>query len=160
MGRAGHERERAVADRVDHGVQVLGVADALLRVVERAQAARVALDGRFGAPELVDLAHREDVRARGVARRLGERDDEAHDGLALAQLDDVARLERDLAAVVLVERDAALAAHHRRAVRRPEIAQQVPLVARDDVRVLARDVLVGQHHVVARGAAQPDQPRR
>ena len=35
-------------------------------------------------------------------------DDQAHDGVALAQLDDVARLERDLAAVVLVERDAPL----------------------------------------------------
>ena len=68
----GHERERAVADGVDHRVEVLGVADALLRVVERAQAARVALDGRFGAPELVDVADRQDVRAGGVSRRLGE----------------------------------------------------------------------------------------
>jgi hypothetical protein len=90
----------------------------------------------------------------------GEGDDEAHDGVALAQLDHVSGLERDLAAVVLVQRDPALTAYYRRTVRRPEVAQQVPLVARDDVRVLPRDVLVRQHHVVARGAPQADKSRR
>ena len=55
----------------------LGAADALLRVVERAQPAGVALDGRLGAAELVDLAHRDDARVVVVV--LGDRDREAHD---------------------------------------------------------------------------------
>jgi hypothetical protein len=53
---------------MDHCVQVLGVADALLRVVKRAQAAGVALDGRFGSPQLVDVPDRKDVRSGRVWR--------------------------------------------------------------------------------------------
>ncbi len=137
----------------------LGVADALLRVVERAEAAGVALDRRFGASELLEGPYREDVRAGGVLRRLGEGDREPDDAFALAELDDVARLERKLAAVAVVERDAALPAHHRGAVRRLVVAQEVA-VPRDDARVLARDVFVGEHDVVALGAPEADEARR
>ncbi len=160
MGRSGHEGERAVADRLHHAVQVLRVPDALLRVVETPEPARVALDGGLGAPQLVDVAHREDVRAGRLVRGLREGDHEAHDRLALAELHDVARLERHLPAIALVELDPALTADDGRAVGRSEIAQQVALVARYDARVLARHVLVGQHHVVAGRASEPDEPRR
>ncbi len=153
---ARHQDERAGADRVDHVAQLLGRPDALLHVVERAQAAVVALDGRLRAPELVDLAHREDARlAAGVVR---DRDRKADHAFAGAQLDDVSVRERHLAAVRLVEYDAAPAPDHRGAVGRPQVAQDVPVAREHDHRVLARHVLVRQDDVSAVRPPDADDP--
>ncbi len=80
MRGARHESERRVADRDEHVVQVGRSADALLRVVESAEAARVALDRRFGASELVERAHREDARV--LLRVVGEGHGDLHDAIA------------------------------------------------------------------------------
>ena len=150
--RAGQERERAVADGDQDVVHVLGGADVLLRLVEDAQAAHVALDRRLRGAELVDLAHRQDAGV-AVGGGLADRHGEAHDAVAPAQLDDVARLERDLAAVRVVQRDAPLGAHHGGAVGRAQVAQHVLCAAEGDAGVLARDQLVAQDDVVAGRAA-------
>jgi hypothetical protein len=93
-------------------------------------------------------------------RAAPERDRDPDDRVALPELDDVSRLERELAAVALVEADALLAADDGRAVGRLEVAEEVALFARDDSRVLPRDVFVGEYEVVPGRAPDPDHPGR
>jgi hypothetical protein len=140
-----HEREARVGDRHDDLVQVARRADRLLRRVQLAHRAGVALDAALGGRQVVDLANRDDARV--LLDLQGEREERA--ALARAELDLVAVLQRYFARDRVVHRDARIAADDVRAVRRALVAQQILFAVEEDLRVLAGDEVVPDDDVVA-----------
>ena len=149
--------ERRVRDGDEDVVQVAGGADLLLRVVEVAKSARVALDDRFVRNELVDLA---DCHDAGVVRIVADRHFDRDHLIARPELDDVARRERALTPVRVVEHRTFGAAHDRCPVPRAIVGQDVPFAHVRDARVIARDVLVVEAKVAVGRASDANDVRR
>ena len=130
-----NEAEGRVADGHEHVVQLGRGTDSLVGLVEGAQPVPVTLDRPLDASQLVDLAHRQHASA-GVGVLLPG-DGQSHHLLPAPQLNDVARLESDLAPPPVLEDDMLVAALDRRSVRRSQVTQDIPLAVEHDARVIA-----------------------
>jgi hypothetical protein len=168
VGGARQDLEGRLDDRVDHRGVLEAARQPLQRLVDLERAAGIVLDLIADRGQVDDRARRDQaigqlvVGARGLGHRGGQREaDPHHDrALGIAEQEQVAGLEQELVPVLGVEGDADAGALDRRAVGRAQIAEAVAAAIPGDLRVLARQVVVGDHHRVGGGAPDGDDRRR
>jgi hypothetical protein len=146
VGGEGHELEGGVAEGDEHLVEALGQADLALQGVELAETLGVAQGAHALGLELVDAPQGHHLGLAG----LGAGGDGEHGGgLAAAELDEVARAQREAEAVGLVGDGALALADAGGAALGAQVFENDPGRRGDEPRVLGRDVRAREHDVVA-----------
>ena len=157
VGRARQQLERRRDDRLDHLAGLEPRAERLQRLVDAQRLGRLAIELIGDLRQVHDRARRDQAIAGVVFGLVADPHRDPDRIVAVAEQQGVAVDERDLPARARVDRDALAVALDRRAVRRAQIAKHVVLADLRDLRVIARQVIVGDHDR-ARGRT-PDRQR-
>ncbi len=143
VARARQQLERRGHDRLDRLGRLEPRAHRVQRLVHAQRLARIVVQLVGDRRQIHDRARRDQLVAEIVGVLVADAHDDAHRIVRIAEQQHVAVDERDLPAGGGVDRDPAAFALDRRAVRRAQVAKHVVLADLRDLRVVARQVIVG-----------------